>query len=327
MQRIILALILSVALVAIGFASTRSPSAFQNDETVAAEATSATTGENDPTTTTEKTRPSSSSSEADAATLQAEPTSTTLQSTTTTTTVAATTPTTTAPTTTATTEPPKKAKPPTIASGLAIPATVTYPGGLKATGGYSITASNAETGTVWWETPYLGTNLPYLPGSKWIAGDRQGYGCGYGFVTGADGSIDGRFAFVRPPDQTYAKVNDRYMAEGERYLNGTPYTGGGAEISDEDCTNVLSSIDYDGACRPVDERPRVAFFDGSGQVLDIRDYTHTEASSVNFNLHGFDGSRATVIACEDGLVGMIIYYDALGDGKISVDFKGTGPHG
>lgn len=323
MQRTILALILSTTLIAIGFVVARTPSAPEVDAPVAAAAPTTTTSE-DLTTTTERTRPSSSSSEAEAVTMQVEPTATTVESTTTT--VAATTPTTAATTTTATTKPPNTAKPPTIASGLAIPATVTYPGGLKAAGGYSITASNAETGTVWWSTPYLGTNLPYLSGSKWIAGDREGYRCAYGFVMGADGSIDGRFAFVRPPDQAYAKLNDTYMDEGQRYLDGTPYTGGGAEISEEDCTNVLSPIDYEGACRPVDERPRVAFFDGGGNVLDIRDYTHTEGNNVNFNLHGFNGSRATVIACEDGLVGMIVYYDALGDGKVSVDFKGTGPY-
>ena len=326
MQRTILALILSTALVAIGFVVNRTPTGVEDEAPMAASALSTTTSEAQ-STTTERTQLSTSSTEAEPATLQMEPTSTTVE--TTPTTVVATTPTTAATATTTpptTTKPPNTAKPPTIASGLAIPATVTYPGGLKAAGGYTIIASNAETGTLWWETPYLGTNLPYLPGSKWIAGDRQGYGCGYGFVTGADGSIDGRFAFVRPPDQAYAKVNDRYMDEAQRYLDGTPYTGSGAEITDEDCNNVLSPIDYEGACRSIDERPRVAFFDGNGHVLDIRDYTHTEANNVNFNLHGFNGSRATVIACEDGLVGMIVYYDAMGDGKISVDFKGTGPY-
>ncbi len=332
MQRTILALILSTALVAIGFVVARTPAAVEDEAPVAAAELSTTTAE-DRTTTTERARPSSSSSEAGAVELRTERTSTTSMATTTT--VAATTPTSavaaTAPPTTAakatpTTKPPNNAKPPSIASGLSIPATVTYPGGLKAAGGYSITASNAETGVIWWTTDYPGTNLPYLPGSKWVAGDREGYRCAYGFVVGTDGNIDGRFAFVRPPDQAYAKVNDTYMAEGQLYLDGTPYTGGGMEISDEDCTDVLSPIDYEGACRSVDERPRVAFFDGNGKVLDIRDYTHTEANNVNFNLHGFDGSRATVIACEDGLVGMIVYYDAMGDGKVSVDFKGTGPY-
>ncbi|CAN5755350.1 hypothetical protein BH23ACT4_BH23ACT4_03010 [soil metagenome] len=336
MQRTVLALILSTALVAIGFVVARAPSAVGEESLVAAAELSTTTAEDQTTSTggaTTTDRPearTSSSDDPEGAALRAgriERTSTTVPTEKTTTVVAATTPTTAAAVaTTTTTKPPNNAKPPTIASGLTIPATVTYPGGLKAAGGYSMVSSNAETGVIWWSTPYLGTNLPYLPGSQWVAGDREGYRCAYGFVMGADGSIDGRFAFVRPPDQAYAKVNDTYMAEGQRYLDGTPYTGGGMEISDEDCTDVLSPIDYEGACRSVDERPRVAYFDGSGNVLDIRDYTHTEANNVNFNLHGFNGSRATVIACEDGLVGMIVYYDAMGDGKVSVDFKGTGPY-
>jgi hypothetical protein len=327
MQRAVLALILSTALVAIGFVVTRDQSPEQTETPVAAEAASSTSmdraeaaEEATSTTATARTRPSTTAP----ARTEVEATPTTVETTPTT----AATSTTVAPATT-TTKPPAPAGPPVIAGGPAIPATVTYPGDLKATGGYSITASNADSGVVWWTADYLGTNLPYTPGSKWVAGDREGYRCGYGFVMDASGDIAGRFAFVRPPDQAYAKVNDKYMNEAERYLDGTPtpYFGGTEkEIPEEDCTNVLSSIDYDGACRPVDERPRVGFFDGQGNVLDIRDYTHTDATSVNFNLHSFSGSRATVIACEDGLVGMIVYYDAMGKGQLAVDFKGAGPY-
>lgn len=328
MQRTILALILSIALVGIGFVVTRTPSPVQAETPVATEPRSTTSASTDDpaTPTTARTRPSSTIN-SEPALVQAEETATTVGATSTTTTAAATS--TTLAATTTTTKPPAPAKPPISASGPAIPATVAYPGGLKAAGGYDIIASNADTGVVWWTAPYLGTNLPYTPGSKWVHGDREGYRCGYGFVMDARGDIAGRFAFVRPPDQAYAKVNDRYMNEAERYLDGTPtpYFGTNAkEIPEEDCTDVRSEIDYEGACRPVDERPRVGFFDGQGNVLDIRDYTHTEATSVNFNLHSFNGSRATVIACEDGLVGLLVYYDAMGKGKLGVDFKGTGPY-
>lgn len=215
---------------------------------------------------------------------------------------------------------------------LVIPATVTYPArgsGIpyKDGGGYDIIASNAATGTTWWVAAYWGDNgLAYTDGATWLNGDREGYRCGYGFITGADGeSIQGRFAFVRPPNQAYGKVNDKYMEEGMRYLDGSLYTGEGMEITEEDCTDVLSPIDYVGACRDVDERPRVAFFDNAGNVLDIRDYSNTNANNVVFNLHSFDGERATVIACEDGLVGMVVYYDALYGGQVAVDFSGIGP--
>jgi hypothetical protein len=116
------------------------------------------------------------------------------------------------------------------------------------------------------------------------------------------------------------------MDEGVRYLDGTLANEGGQEIS-EDCTNVLSDIDYTNACRPVDERPRIGFFDAAGKILDIRDYSNTDANNVSFNLHSVSQDRVTVIACEDGLVGMIIYYDSMGDGQIAVDFNGEGPYG
>lgn len=188
--------------------------------------------------------------------------------------------------------------------------------------------SNATTGTVWWTAEYWGdSGLPYTDGATSIAGDREGYRCGYGFYTDGSGwDIVGRYSFVRPPDQTYAKVNDTYMDEGERYLDGSLWLGQeGNEIPDEDCTDVLSDIDYDGACRPVDERPRIGFFDSLGRVIDIRDYTNTNANGVTFNLHSVTDDRVTVLACEDGLVGLVIYYDTMGSGQIAVDFNGTGP--
>ena len=243
----------------------------------------------------------------------------------TTTTTSLATTTTSAPSTTTTTAGPGE---------LVIPPTMPYPArgsGIpyKDGGGYDIMAINAATGTLWWTAAYWGDNgLPYTDGATWIHGDREGYRCGYGFVTGPDGdTIQGRFAFVRPPDQAYGKVNDKYMNEGERYLDGSLYTGGGMEITEENCIDVRSPIDYTGACRDVDERPRVAFFDAAGNVLDIRDYSNTSANNVVFNLHSFDGERVTMIACEDGLLGMIVYYDALYGGQVAVDFNGTGLYG
>lgn len=246
--------------------------------------------------------------------------------------VEATTTTTSTPDTTTTTETTTTTAPTTTTttgSDLVIPPTQPYPPrgtGFVANGGYHIVASNAETGTIWWSAPYHGApDLPYDPEARWIAGDREGYRCGYGFLEDAAGEIVGRFAFVRPPDQAYGKVNDTYMDEGQRYLDGTPTGQSGGEISEEDCTDVLSDIDYEGACRPVDERPRVGFFDEAGNVLDIRDYTHTNANNVVFNLHSVEEDRVAVIACEDGLVGMIVYYQALYGGQVAVDFEGVGP--
>ena len=251
------------------------------------------------------------------------PTTTTTPSSSSSSSTTTTSPSTTSPSTTTTT---------TGAPEVLIPETLPYPGrgsGIPYAdgGGFDLVASNATTGTIWWTAPYWGDNgLPYTDGATWLDGDREGYRCAYGFITDGTGDISGRVAFVRPPDQTYSKVNDSYMDEGVRYLDGSLYEGAGNEITEEDCTTVLSPIDYEGACRPADERPRIAYFDREGRVLDIRDYTNTNANNVVFNLHSVTETRVTVIACEDGLVGMIVYYDALGAGTIASDFNGTGPH-
>jgi hypothetical protein len=193
---------------------------------------------------------------------------------------------------------------------------------LPESDGFTFILTNAETGTFWWEADYWGDGGLYQPGAKSLPGDREGYRCGYGFYADPSGDIIGRYSFVRPLGQAYGKVNDRYMPEAQRYLDGSLHTAGTNEIQDEDCTDVRSPIDYEGACRPVDERPRIAFFDADGNVIDIRDYLNTDANGVVFNLHGFDGERATVLACENGLVGMLIYYDSMGSGQIAVELDG-----
>lgn len=316
MSRWLLAVILTLVLVGVGWALGNGNGDSDGDAEAIAAATSSTTQATVPDTAADSTTSSSSGTSTSAA--------------------AATVSTSASPSTAATTtQPPTTTKatttsPPKVeASGLPIPATKAYSAALDQFGGYLIIASNADTGVFWWSAPYLGSNLPYTAGAQWISGDRQAYACAYGFIEDPNGNIAGRFTFVRPPEAGYAKVNDKFMEEAERFYDGTivdPPQGN--EITSEDCSGAaLSPIDYDDACvGAVDERPRVAFFDSKGQVLDIRDYTNTSAGSVIFRLFSFTSSRATVIACENNLVGMVVYYDKLGTGQIAVDFKGTGPY-
>lgn len=230
--------------------------------------------------------------------------------------------TTTTPATTTTTPTTTTTAPP---SDLTIPETLPYSTQLQPFGGYDIIASNGDTGQFWWRAPYLGSNLPYKPGSAWIAGDREHYACAYGFLED-DGEIVGRFTFVRPPGQGYGRVLDKFMDEAERYYDGSPYPGPEQEIIDEDCQTVAvsSGVDYDEEYFGPDQRPRVGFFNSDDQILDIRDYTNTTANVI-FRLFSFDGTRATVVAYENGLAAMIVYYDALGSGQLAVDFNGIGP--
>jgi len=248
----------------------------------------------------------------------------------TTTTTTSSTTTTTQPPTTTTTLPP---------SGLEIPETIPYPRGLKAAGGYSITLSCIDTEDIvcdtfdakrtWWEAPYLGTNLPYAENSAWVDGDREGYRCAYGFLE-HNGEIVGAFGAVRPLGQGYGKVNDRYMDEAVRYLDGTLTGYSGGEITEEDCqTGILSpDVDYTEVYEGPDERPRIGFFSGSGEILDIRDYTNTELQNPGkFRLISFDGTTAIIgfYPPQTNQAAISFYYWAMGDGQLAVDFNGTGP--
>jgi len=239
--------------------------------------------------------------------------------------------------TTTTTQPPTTTT--TIGGGLDIPETLPYPRGLNAAGGYDIILSCIDTEDIdcftnngkrtWWTAPYLGTNLPYAPDSKWIDGDREGYRCAYGFLE-HDGEIVGAFGAVRPTGQGYGKVNDRYMDEGVRYLDGSLTGKVGGEIPEEDCQSGILSpdIDYTEVYEGPDERPRIGFFGADGQILDIRDYTNTELQNPGkFRLISFDETTAIIgfYPTQNNQAAISFYYWSLGDGQIAVDFNGTGP--
>jgi hypothetical protein len=245
--------------------------------------------------------------------------------------------TTTTTSTTSTTQPPTTTT--TTPEDLEIPETLPYPRGLKAAGGYDIILSCIDTedivclangGTrVWWSAPYLGTNLPYTDESTWLDGDREGYRCAYGFLE-YQGEIVGAFGAVRPTGQGYGKVNDRYMDEGVRYLDGSLTGKVGGEIPEEDCqAGILSpDVDYTEVYEGPDERPRIGFFGPDGQILDIRDYTNTTLQNPGkFRLISFDGTTAIIgfYPVQNNQAAITFYYWSMGDGQIAVDFEGTGP--
>lgn len=228
-----------------------------------------------------------------------------------------------------------------------IPPTQPYPGrnsGIPYAdgGGYDIIVSNADTGVIWWTVPYWGQNgLAMYPGmGGWVDGDRQGYVCAYGHILDVNGDVVGRFhateAVITPPRAeggAYAKVNDRYMAEAQRYLDGTIANSPGNELQDEDCFDGKANIDAQGICDAnpgLDERPRVAFFDTHDRVLDIRDYTNTDSEESRFILADYQpGVEATVLACDTvtGEAAITFTYTAFGSGSVYADFNGTGPFG
>ncbi len=343
MHRLILALVVVAAVVAAGFAVGSGSS--DTDETLAAQ--TATTLVDDTSSTTERARRNATSStlgEPDRDQLSA-PAFTVDASEPPTTQSPSASPTTTPSGGTASTAPPATSPPKIVAAG-AIPATVPYPKGLDKYGGHeAILSCGASTedfdceqfgSNHWWDAPYLGTNLPYTTGYAWVDGDRQGYSCAYGFLQDlSTGELIGRWAALLPPGaEAYGKVNDRFMSEGVRYYDGELANEGGNELSDpnkaSECYDILSDdIDYEAVNTGADERPRIGFFNGAGQIIDIRDYSNTALSSPGkFKLLAWDGNEAVVgfYPAQNNKAAVTFYYTAMGSGQLAVDFNGTGPY-
>ena len=334
MQRTILALVLSTTLIVaglvVGSPSTTSPADAEAEVMALAHSGESNRQRNQDRRTTTTRVPQDSS------------TTTTTQPADTTTTSVAVTTTTTAPASTTT------APPTTLPSKSAgsIPATVPYTGGLDKYGGHeAIISCGASTedfdceqfgSNHWWDAPYLGTNLPYTTGYAWVDGDRQGYSCAYGFLQDlSTGELIGRWAALLPPGaEAYGKVNDRFMSEGVRYYDGELANEGGNELSDpnkaSECYDILSDdIDYEAVNTGADERPRIGFFNGAGQIIDIRDYSNTALSSPGkFKLLAWDGNEAVVgfYPAQNNKAAVTFYYTAMGSGQLAVDFNGTGPY-
>ncbi len=194
----------------------------------------------------------------------------------------------------------------------------------------------------WWNAPYIGTGkegsgaLPYVADSRWIEGDRIAYRCAYGFLT-RNGEVIGRFTFVRASG--YSFINDRYMQEGLRFWDGSSQNGTGnsksrAQAYNHNWCDTILSQEYVPDTRPG-QLPRVVFWQG-GEVVEIRDYrTVSAASGIKFRVTDVTGpftsddgggrsvqvsNRVTVVAYENDLPVVVVYYDALGSGQVSVDF-------
>lgn len=201
---------------------------------------------------------------------------------------------------------------------------------------------------------YLAHGMPYLhpdgePGMHnhawWVAGDREGYRCVYGFMYNQHPNPFGMFAedrdghFIaqavafRPAG--YGKINDKYMDEGVRYFDGSPANEGGAEIS-EDClasAQGLFDFDYDAYVPHGPDDIRVGLFHADGNIADIRDFT-------KLTVHNIQGTNTPVghfefIGIKDGLVRLgfvyhqtqkvshVIYYQVKNDGQIAVEVNGV----
>lgn len=185
---------------------------------------------------------------------------------TTTTTVPDTTTTTTEATTT-TTEPP-----PTTTTTTVPPPPLPTPTGPKFD--IILLADNGEL----WTAPYYRT-LPYATNRTvgWVDGDRVGYGCAYMFLQDLDTGVNlarVTFQLVPHPETAYGLVNDKFMAEGVRYFNGTTPSTPRRQLND--CPAV--SQNYEPYTGP-DVRPQVWFVEND-DLLENRSYTTTTGSWI-----------------------------------------------
>lgn len=234
------------------------------------------------------------------------------------------------------------------------------PVGFKASESFEIETACIDTDTVVCDRPggsaliagfeYIAHGMPYkyseaLPMNHdhawWVAGDREGYRCAYGFMydkhpapfgqsvirAPGEGKFIARFSIVRPTGQGYGKVNDRYMDEGVRYYDGTPANEGGAEIS-EDCQMAAlePGFDYDAYQPHGPDDIRVGLFRADGEISDIRDFTQVDVRVPgHFEFVSLEGGRAQIVFIlgASGKVSHVFYYDTLADGRIAVEVNGV----
>lgn len=191
---------------------------------------------------------------------------------------------------------------------------------------------------VLWHAPYL-TVTPYLQNSGWLPGDRSGYGCAYMFLQ-SGGQLIGvvTFAAVKAPRTRepqpgfYGIIKDDGMAEGQRFFGGQLAPEGSNELGD--CPGT--SVPYESAPGAPDQRPRIGYWLGR-DIVEIRDYTTTQAHPdlvfqvlevINqpFQVTVPSGTytikqRVTVASYLNGVPQVIVYYDAIGNGKINLELN------
>lgn len=166
----------------------------------------------------------------------------------------------------------------------------------------------------WWNTTYKRT-LPYTANTGWVDGDRCGYTALYAFLH-RNGILVGRVTFTRIPGASaYAVVNDKYMDEAERWYNGDPAEepGIGQDNELKDCPDP--AIAYEPYTGPS-ELPTILYVD-NGQTIEVRDYKATVSGpGIKFRQTESTDTRITVVAYENNLPVIVVYYDSLVAGVV-----------
>lgn len=217
--------------------------------------------------------------------------------------------------------------------GRVVPETIPYleP---RETQGFTIMLNANNPSRALWRAYYFYDTF-YADNTGWLPGDRVAYSCAYMFLQ-HNGEIVGRVTFraIPPPPHTdsYIVVNDKFMNEGERYYEGSPTPPGTVQVPKGDCPFVTQS--YATELVP-DERPKIVYWQGNN-ALEVRDYAGivpfspgvtfdvteviTEPFQITSPVTGQThtvNQRISVLERENGVPGVIVYYDSLGSGEVS----------
>jgi hypothetical protein len=153
----------------------------------------------------------------------------------------------------------------------------------------------------------------------WVDGDRRAYRCGFAFLR-YRGFIVGRVTvskFQDPVDKKsgYVKINDKYMREPARNVDGTPNTTG---RQTRDCTVATEAYEpFSG----TGELPVITYQHGP-HAIDVRDFADAADvlvgnPSVVFDLVSATDTRVVVLAYEENQGKLLpmasIYYELVPD--------------
>lgn len=165
-------------------------------------------------------------------------------------------------------------------------------------------------GVLAWRAKYLRT-LPFAAGVAWVAGDRCAYKTCYAFLT-FDDRVVGRVTFARVAQASgYVVVNDKYMAEGQRFYDGTVYTGPAVQGLG-DCPD--SPEGYEASTGPWD-LPTINYearTTTGTDLLEVRDYkVLAVGAGITFRQVESSPERVTVVAYKNGTPITVVYYDSM----------------
>lgn len=209
------------------------------------------------------------------------------------------------------------------------PDTIPYPQPHQAEGFTIFMRANNPSRSLWPAHYFYDTF--YAENTGWLAGDRVAYRCAYAFLQ-HNGEIVGRVTFVAIPGAApYVVINDKYMVEGGRYYDGSLTPPGTVQVPRLECPVPTQSYATE---QVPDERPKVIYWQGE-TALEVRDYagivpgtpgltfdvveeitTPFQITSPNTGLTHTVNSRISVLARENGVPTVIVYYDALGSGSM-----------